>query len=1549
MVLSRAQCAAIMTHILENVFDEDPDSDLHKSMKHNGIKSPIDLCSEDEDQLDNYEYPTATAGVNAKLTRGNIGLLKSFKRFVAYKTATGQPIDDDGWLLITKQEFDEFRIGVNNPPPPIIASARPPLPQPDPVREFRRGIKRDATQFISFKDDAAWDNWNRSTIAQARAQDVEEVLDPSYLPTTSDEISLFGEKQKYMYAVFEKTLLTDKGKALVRFYQKTYDAQSIYRELQQYALQSTKANMDASGLLAYITTSNLGDGKWRGTTHAYILHWQDQVRKYHDLKPNQVLSNDILCTMLENAVHPINELRAVKIQADQQKVHTKQDLTYEEYCALLLSAAQQHDQKLTRASAKAPKRHIYAHDVIDDAYEDGESFVDTSTYDIDCPVDTIEVNATNFFKGPRLTSEQWHKLPDDAKKIWDMLSQEAKAIILRPPSSSTSYPNNGWRPFPPKFNKNFQQKPRQVNEHDIEMLMACLHDLHGGSQPSNTDEIEGVDGAISAPEDIDEQQPLLAHLTKRKPLPPGNIKRLLSSTSNNKAQPSNQSRSQDEGQKAREINLNGITYREVNMAKVTYSVLAYSAARQGALVDRGANGGIAGEDVRIIAKTGRQVDIQGIDNHCINDIPIVTAGGIVNTQKGEVIAILHQYAYVGKGKTIHSCGQMEAYKQVVHDKSIKVGGKQRIETLDGYIIPLNIRHGLPYMTIRPYTDTEWETLPHVIMTADTDWNPSILDCEQEDNEEWFNAMEDLPSLTPDPLFDEYGDYRNIHIISQAIMTDLCLENAVLTDPTSLFQLYSQEIKPRQVDYERYQSKLAWLPLDIIKKTFEATTQFYRTPMGTHLKKRYKSPFPACNVNRRSEPVATDTVYADTPALGNGATAAQFFVGTDSLVCDVYPLKTDKQFVNVLLDNIRRRGAMTKLISDRAQVEISNKVQDILRNLMIADWQSEPHQQQQNPAERRYQDVKRMTNTLLDRTGAPPSLWLLAMTYTCFVLNHTANGSIGYAIPLTVLTGITQDISPLLQFEWYEPVYYREEESEFPSKSRESFGWFVGIAEHVGHALTYMILTKDTNKILYRSVVCTATNQATQNLRAENTDKSEPYQHVRSTIDDKIEALDDGETTGTVHMPIVHPEELIGRTFKITGDNEQLQHVKIVEALEEHECFTHEHPLNIQFKCSINDDQYEEIMSYNQIMDHLNKDDDNPVVWKFKDIIAHQGPLNKSHKDYKGSTYNLTIEWENGEITDEPLSIIAADDPVSCAIYGRKHNLLHLPGWKRFRGIAKRQAKLYREANLAKLRSFSSTPRFKYGYEIPKSYSHAIKLDQRNGNTKWADATKLELELMNSYNVFEDHGLNTDPPKGYKKIRVHLIYDVKHDGRHKARLVADGHLTDLPSESVYSGVVSLRGLHIFLFIAELNCLPVWATDVGSAYLEAFTNEKVCIIAGPEFGELEGHLLLISRALYGLRSSGARWHDRLADVLRKEGFSPCIAETDIWMRRNGELYEYIAVYVDDLAFAMKDPAPFVETLKSKYGFKIKEATLLKCYLEVDFFKIRKKSFAWHSRSL
>jgi hypothetical protein len=105
----------------------------------------------------------------------------------------------------------------------------------------------------------------------------------------------------------------------------------------------------------------------------------------------------------------------------------------------------------------------------------------------------------------------------------------------------------------------------------------------------------------------------------------------------------------------------------------------------------------------------------------------------------------------------------------------------------------------------------------------------------------------------------------------------------------------------------------------------------------------------------------------------------------------------------LEDNIIDRGAPHKLVSDCAQVIISDKIVDILRTLCIKSWQSEPYQQQQNPAERRYQTLKTTANRIMDRTGAPPETWLLCIHYVCFLLNQTYNTSIKN-VPLIQLTG-----------------------------------------------------------------------------------------------------------------------------------------------------------------------------------------------------------------------------------------------------------------------------------------------------------------------------------------------------------------------------------------------------------------------------------------------------------------------------------------------------------------------------------------------------------------
>jgi hypothetical protein len=447
------------------------------------------------------------------------------------------------------------------------------------------------------------------------------------------------------------------------------------------------------------------------------------------------------------------------------------------------------------------------------------------------------------------------------------------------------------------------------------------------------------------------------------------------------------------------------------------------------------------------------------------------------------------------------------------------------------------------------------------------WDPTSLDSVIFNDPNWYKA-EPSPPL-PDPMYDEYGEFCGRVLINQrewqvhyfdALDTKPSSDNdkfhdaleQFADDPDSIINLVvyhanraryvcdheTVEAAPKFVmtsepDYGQPPPCLSWLPIDTIKKTFEHTTQLARMPMSTILKKRYKSLNPALNVRPRDEPVATNTIYSDTPAIDCGVTSAQLFVGTKTHTADVYPIKSDKQFVNTLLDNITQRGTPTKLISDCAQVEISEHVKQVLRPLHISTWQSEPHQQHQNPAKRQYQNIKRLCNTTLDRSGAPAYTWLLCLMYVCFLLNNTWCEAID-DIPIRMSMGSTNDIRPLLCFNFWKPVYYKLDDSDFSSDSHEKRGHFVGISESVGHAMTFKILTDDTLKIIHQSNVRSALNPHAKNLQL---DPLEPGDIATPIVKSRHDSADDGEILPP--MPVIDPSELIvvpSSWIRKTGNN-----------------------------------------------------------------------------------------------------------------------------------------------------------------------------------------------------------------------------------------------------------------------------------------------------------------------------------------------------------------------------------------------------------------------------
>jgi len=155
--------------------------------------------------------------------------------------------------------------------------------------------------------------------------------------------------------------------------------------------------------------------------------------------------------------------------------------------------------------------------------------------------------------------------------------------------------------------------------------------------------------------------------------------------------------------------------------------------------------------------------------------------------------------------------------------------------------------------------------------------------------------------------------------------------------------------------------------------------------------------------------------------------------------------------------------------------------------------------------------------------------------------------------------------------------------------------------------------------------------------------------------------------------------------------------------------------------------------------------------------------------------------------------------------------------------------------------------------------------------------------------------------------------VKFDGRRKARFVAEEHRTVDPGEDAYSGVVAPEAIQLGKFAAIYNSVKVIAAEIGCAYLHAKTNEKLYTILGDDYGELSGKVLVLNKGLYGLRSSGTRLHEHLSDILRKTGFIPSMADSDLWFKDCGTHYEYLARYVDDILVFSKDPMKIIDCLK------------------------------------
>ncbi len=246
---------------------------------------------------------------------------------------------------------------------------------------------------------------------------------------------------------------------------------------------------------------------------------------------------------------------------------------------------------------------------------------------------------------------------------------------------------------------------------------------------------------------------------------------------------------------------------------------------------------------------------------------------VISKNRDPLIAIFHQYAGVHCGPTIYSSGQPKAFDNKVNNRSRRIDSAgQLIMTNDGFEFPLHICNSLAYQDVRPFTDAERDKHPHVVMTIEVDWDPSVLDKDfpvhgdeelldaaDHDNGTDFDAFDNYRKgtiiastrLDQDPIFQETVLPDDI-LIAKVADDDSCIDTILgddllldshpattaIASSDDTFKIVSPHLAQAELDQESVRKHFAWLPADIVRRTRDNTTQYARVPMGSMMQTHY---------------------------------------------------------------------------------------------------------------------------------------------------------------------------------------------------------------------------------------------------------------------------------------------------------------------------------------------------------------------------------------------------------------------------------------------------------------------------------------------------------------------------------------------------------------------------------------------------------------------------------------------------------------------------------------------------------------------------------------
>lgn len=720
-----------------------------------------------------------------------------------------------------------------------------------------------------------------------------------------------------------------------------------------------------------------------------------------------------------------------------------------------------------------------------------------------------------------------------------------------------------------------------------------------------------------------------------------------------------------------------------------------------------------------------------------------------------------------------------------------------------------------------------------------------------------------------------------------------------------------------------------ISLEQAQSTLKATTQEnIRTPVSPLVRRFRTDLFP--NVKRLNDTFYSDTLFSKHKSL-NGNKCAQVFGSGDFIY--VHPMRSKGDAGEALQFFHEDVGSPRKMIVDGANEQVGKNSDFYKRSRKCGTYlkQTEPYTPRQNLAENWIGRLKSRWRTRMTQQQINPRFWDYLLIYESELINRTAKP--GKRTPYERITGETPDISEWLDFAFYDFVQFWDMPGDM---ANPSIGRWLGISHRIGTLLCYYVL-KDNGEVVSRTTVQPAVDLTDEfksqwTARLENAIASKPIDSpvhgIRCLQDLDEETSELIEPVQTHYDPATYDLLLGAELILDHNDSRQKGTVKRRKR-DDTGGFVGNHNVNPVLDTSIYEVEFSDGITKeyaaNTILENIVSTYYNDGYGEslFESIIAHRS-LDDEHKQME-----LLVEWQGGGLpTWVPVLAMKHSFAVQTAEYAKANNLHTLPCFSWWVGYTLKK----KDRIIAKIKTKYWTTNVKYGIRLPHSVKEALAIDAETGTDFWYKAIAKEMKNVRpAFQLRDDltpQELSRDPKilPGFQKIHLHMIFDVKADLQRKARLVANGNETKaLGPSSSYSSVVSRESVRIAFFIANLFQLQVLTADISNAYINAPCREKIWCIAGPEFGiEEEGKVMIIQRALYGLRTSGASWRAMLASSMADLGFRSCLADADVWIRRaldqrGNPYYEYALIYVDDILVISHEPVKIMDALQKIYTFK------------------------------